>query len=108
MPGRSRRAVAAPCSLPAVYGRSFSAMLLRLLYWLAVLAISLVLVVVLILWFESQDQSSVERSLVPGPVRLSDLGRQLPLQPREHDDALRGAVERVAGGQHQPVVAPLS
>jgi hypothetical protein len=93
-----------PLSLPAVYGRSFSAMLLRLLYWLAVLAISLALVVVLILWFESQDQSSVERSLVPVP--LSHVGRQLALQPGEGDDALGGAVERVAGGEHQPVVAP--
>jgi cytochrome b subunit of formate dehydrogenase len=41
-------------------------MLLKLLYWLAVLAISLVLVVGLILWFESQDQSSLqERSSLP-------------------------------------------
>jgi hypothetical protein len=37
-------------------------MLLKLLYWLAVVAISLALVVGLILWFESRDQSSVERS----------------------------------------------
>jgi hypothetical protein len=37
-------------------------MLLKLLYWLAVLAISLALVVALILFFESRDQSSVERS----------------------------------------------
>jgi cytochrome b subunit of formate dehydrogenase len=37
-------------------------MLLKLLYWLAVLAISLALVVGLILFFESRDQSSVERS----------------------------------------------
>jgi cytochrome b subunit of formate dehydrogenase len=33
---------------------------LKLLYWLAVLAISLVLVVGLILFLESRDQSSVE------------------------------------------------
>jgi cytochrome b subunit of formate dehydrogenase len=34
----------------------------KLLYWLAVLAISLLLVVGLILFLESRDQSSVERS----------------------------------------------
>jgi cytochrome b subunit of formate dehydrogenase len=37
-------------------------MLWKLLYWLAVLAISLALVVGLILFFESRDQSSVEGS----------------------------------------------
>jgi hypothetical protein len=35
-------------------------MLLKLLYWLAVLAISLALVIGLILFFESRDQSSIE------------------------------------------------
>lgn len=35
-------------------------MLLRALYWLAVVAVSLVLVVALILFLESRDQSSVE------------------------------------------------
>ena len=35
-------------------------MLLKVLYWLAVLAISLALVIGLILWFESQDQSSID------------------------------------------------
>jgi cytochrome b subunit of formate dehydrogenase len=35
-------------------------MLLKVLYWLAVVAISLALVVGLILFFESRDQSSVE------------------------------------------------
>jgi hypothetical protein len=39
--------------------------LLKLLYWLAVLAVSLALVVGLILWFESQDESSLEGS---GPL----------------------------------------
>lgn len=34
--------------------------LLRLLYWLAVLAISLALVVALILFFESRDDSRIE------------------------------------------------
>jgi hypothetical protein len=35
---------------------------LRILYWLAVLAISIALVVGLVLFFESRDQSSVEES----------------------------------------------
>jgi len=37
----------------------------RLIYWLAVLAISVVLVILLILFFESRDQSSVESGAVP-------------------------------------------
>ena len=36
-------------------------MLLKVLYWLAVVAISLALVVGLILFLESRDQSSVEQ-----------------------------------------------
>ena len=43
-------------------------MLLRLLYWLAVVAISVALVVALILWFESQDASDIENSQRPVPV----------------------------------------
>ena len=35
-------------------------MLLKVLYWVGVVAISLALVVALILFFESRDQSSVE------------------------------------------------
>lgn len=35
-------------------------MLLKIVYWVAVLAISLVLVVLLILWFESRDDSQLE------------------------------------------------
>ena len=35
-------------------------MLLKILYWVAVVVISLALVVALILFFESRDQSSVE------------------------------------------------
>ena len=35
-------------------------MLLKLLYWLAVVAISLALVIGLILFLESRDQSSIE------------------------------------------------
>ena len=34
--------------------------LLKVLYWLAVLAISVALVIGLILWFESQDASEIE------------------------------------------------
>jgi cytochrome b subunit of formate dehydrogenase len=37
-------------------------MVLKILYWLAVLAISLALVIGLILFLESRDQSSLERS----------------------------------------------
>ena len=39
--------------------------LLKVLYWLTVLAISLALVVGLILWFESQDESEIDGSGVP-------------------------------------------
>jgi cytochrome b subunit of formate dehydrogenase len=41
------------------------AILLKLLYWLAVVAISLALVVGLILFFESRDQSSIEGAAAP-------------------------------------------
>ena len=37
-------------------------MLLKILYWLAVIAISLALVVGLILWFESRDAPEVQES----------------------------------------------
>jgi uncharacterized protein YggT (Ycf19 family) len=36
----------------------------KALYWLAVLAISLVLLVVLMMWFESRDASKVDNSAV--------------------------------------------
>jgi hypothetical protein len=39
--------------------------LLKVLYWLAVLAVSLALVVGLILWFESRDESEIEGSALP-------------------------------------------
>jgi cytochrome b subunit of formate dehydrogenase len=39
--------------------------LLKVLYWLAVLAVSLALVVGLILWFESRDESQIEGSGLP-------------------------------------------
>jgi uncharacterized protein YggT (Ycf19 family) len=37
----------------------------KVIYWLAVLAISVVLLVVLMRWFESQDASEVDNSGVP-------------------------------------------
>ncbi len=40
-------------------------MLLKLIYWFAVVAISLALVVGLILFFESRDDSSVEGAAGP-------------------------------------------
>jgi hypothetical protein len=40
-------------------------MLFRILYWIAVVAISLALVIALILFFESRDQSSIEGSALP-------------------------------------------
>jgi hypothetical protein len=54
-----------PGSRPTLYRRSSTAMLFRILYWIAVVAISLALVVALILFFESRDQSSIERSALP-------------------------------------------
>ena len=43
-------------------------MLKTLVYWLAVIVISLALVVGLILWFESQDESEIEGSSVSPPT----------------------------------------
>jgi hypothetical protein len=40
----------------------------KVLYWLAVLAISMVLLVVLMMWFESRDASKVEGSGVTHQV----------------------------------------
>jgi hypothetical protein len=40
-------------------------MILKILYWLAVLAVSLALVIGLILFFESRDQSSLEGAARP-------------------------------------------
>jgi hypothetical protein len=42
-------------------------MLLKILYWMAVVAISLALVVALILFLESRDRSSVESGALPVP-----------------------------------------
>jgi hypothetical protein len=41
-------------------------MILKILYWVAVLAVSLALVIGLILFFESRDQSSIEGAARPG------------------------------------------
>jgi hypothetical protein len=46
------------------------ATLLKVLYWLAVVAISIVLVIGLILWFESRDASEVEDSARPAELTL--------------------------------------
>jgi hypothetical protein len=40
-------------------------MLLKLVYWLAVVAISVALVVLLVLWFESQDASDIDQAATP-------------------------------------------
>lgn len=46
--------------------------MLKILYWLAVLAISVALVLGLILWFESQDESDLEGARAPtGLTRAS-------------------------------------
>ena len=47
------------------YRASPAFMLLKILYWLAVLAVSLALVIGLILFFESRDQSSIEGAAKP-------------------------------------------
>ena len=64
----ARRPAADSPSRPGLYRRDSTAMLLKVLYWLAVLAISLALVVGLILFFESRDQSSVERESRAPPL----------------------------------------
>jgi len=40
----------------------------KIVYWLAVVAISVVLLVVLMMWFESRDASKVENSAVPAAL----------------------------------------
>jgi hypothetical protein len=47
---------------PAAYACSPMRILWKVLYWLAVLAISVVLLVVLMMWFESRDASKVQDS----------------------------------------------
>lgn len=50
--------------------------LLKILYWLAVLAISLALLVALVLFFESRDDSTLDEPEAGGmgPALVSDLG----------------------------------
>jgi len=45
-------------------------MVLKILYWLAVVAISLALVIGLILWFESRDASEIQDSARPPALML--------------------------------------
>jgi hypothetical protein len=45
--------------------------LLKLLYWLAVLAISVALLIALVLFFESRDESNVDNGALPAPYALS-------------------------------------
>jgi hypothetical protein len=44
------------------------AVLLKVIYWLAVLAVSLALLVLLVLFFESRDASNVEEGAAPAPL----------------------------------------
>ena len=62
-------------------------------YWLAVLVVSVAILVGLILLIESRDKSSVkEPPPAPGGARPLRPLRDLP---RKHDDSVRGAGERV-------------
>jgi hypothetical protein len=45
-------------------------MVLKILYWLAVVAISIALVIGLILWFESRDASEIQDSGHPSALTL--------------------------------------
>jgi hypothetical protein len=44
--------------------------LVKILYWLAVLVVSLALLVALVLFFESRDQSQVDNGSLLGPLLL--------------------------------------
>src|SRR5213082_1595938 len=72
---------------------------LKVLYWAAVLALSLALLVALILLIESRDQSSVGSGASRRTRRRSASG--LGHQPGEDDDPVRRAVERVARAQDE-------
>ena len=48
-------------------------MLGKIIYWVAVLAVSIALVIALILWFESQDESRVEGSSAAPGVSAENL-----------------------------------
>ena len=43
------------------------AVLIKVIYWLAVVAVSLVLLVLLVLFLESRDASDVEEGAAPAP-----------------------------------------
>jgi len=45
----------------------------KIIYWVAVLAVSIALVIALILWFESQDESRVEGSSAAPGVSAENL-----------------------------------
>jgi cytochrome b subunit of formate dehydrogenase len=45
-------------------------MLLKIVYWVAVVAISVALVIGLILWFESRDASEIQDSAQPAPLTM--------------------------------------
>jgi preprotein translocase subunit SecG len=66
---------------------------LKVLYWLAVLVVSLAVLVALVLLLESRDSSSIGHGFEPHS------GRSFAHQAREHDDALARAVERMARAQ---------
>lgn len=54
---------------------SLAGMVLKILYWVAVVAVSLALLVALILFFESRDDSSLEGEATIGPgMALVDSG----------------------------------
>ena len=101
-----KRAVLVPTARPGIAQElAAGRVLLKILYWVAVVAISLALVVALILFFESRDQSSVESdSALPALAHLT-VGLLAPHLAGVHDDPLRRAVERMAGAQHQAAVA---
>lgn len=42
--------------------------LLKILYWLAVFVVSFILLVLLVLFFESRDESEVEEGFVPSAL----------------------------------------
>ena len=50
--------------------------IVKTLYWLAVLVISLALLVLLVLFFESRDSSDLENSRDSGPAGTVIIGRR--------------------------------
>jgi hypothetical protein len=47
------------------------AVLLKVVYWLAVIAVSVALLVLLVLFFESRDASDVEEGAAPSPLVMA-------------------------------------